>query len=91
MCLERRILRLSGPPLVSTRNNSTANSPNYESAVTFYQDILTSRVCNDHPLPCNAAGDCVSKEDAAEIFELGNLEFEYVRLQLHLVFVLTPD
>jgi hypothetical protein len=55
--------------------NSTAVWP---STFTFYQDILTSRVCNDHPLPCNAAGDCVSKEDAAEIFELGNLEFDYL-------------
>ncbi|KAI0289333.1 histidine phosphatase superfamily [Russula brevipes] len=50
----------------------------WPSTFTFYQDILTSRVCNDHPLPCNAAGECVSEEDAAEIFELGNLEFDYL-------------
>jgi hypothetical protein len=91
MCLERRILRLSGHPLVSAQNDGAENTSNYPSAVTFYQDILTARVCNGHPLPCNAAGDCVSEEDAAEIFELGNLEFEYVPLQLHLVFVFTPD
>ncbi|KAF8258566.1 histidine phosphatase superfamily [Lactarius quietus] len=55
--------------------NSTAVWPN---TFTFYQDILTSRICNDHPLPCNAAGDCVSEEDAAKIFELGNIEFDYL-------------
>ncbi|KAH9052594.1 histidine phosphatase superfamily [Lactarius vividus] len=44
----------------------------------FYQDILTSRVCNDHPLHCNAAGDCVSEEDAKKIFELGNVEANYL-------------
>ncbi|KAH8994589.1 phosphoglycerate mutase-like protein [Lactarius akahatsu] len=54
---------------------STAAWP---SSFLFYQDILTARVCNDHPLPCNAAGGCVSEEDAAEIFELGNLEGDYL-------------
>ena len=44
--------------------------------VIYYQDIFTSRVCNNHPLPCNAAGDCVTEEDADNIFELGNLEYE---------------
>ncbi|KAH9067513.1 phosphoglycerate mutase-like protein [Lactarius vividus] len=55
--------------------DSTAAWP---SSFMFYQDILTARICNDHPLPCNAAGDCVSEEDAAEIFELGNLEADYL-------------
>ncbi|KAH9956432.1 histidine phosphatase superfamily [Russula dissimulans] len=50
----------------------------WPSTFTFYQDVLTSRVCNDHPLPCNAAGECVSEEDAAKIFELGNLESDYL-------------
>ncbi|KAI0302453.1 phosphoglycerate mutase-like protein [Multifurca ochricompacta] len=50
----------------------------WPSTFAFYQDVLTSRVCNDHPLPCNAAGDCVSEQDAAEIFELGNYEFDYL-------------
>ncbi|KAF8504883.1 phosphoglycerate mutase-like protein [Russula emetica] len=45
---------------------------------SFYQDIVTARVCNDHPLPCNAAGDCISEEDAAQIFELANLEANYL-------------
>lgn len=44
--------------------------------VTFYQDALTSRVCSNHPIPCDEAGECVFEEDAAEIFELGNLDFE---------------
>ncbi|KAI9454987.1 phosphoglycerate mutase-like protein [Lactarius psammicola] len=42
-----------------------------------YQDVLTSRTWNDHPLHCNAARDCVSEEDAAEVFALGNLEFDH--------------
>jgi hypothetical protein len=41
-----------------------------------YQDVLTARTCNDHPLPCNTAGDCVSEEDAAEVFAPSNLEVE---------------
>lgn len=44
--------------------------------VAFYHDVLTARVCNDRPLPCNTAGECVSEEDAAKIFELINLESE---------------
>jgi len=59
-------------------NGRAGSLSNGFGAVTFYQDILTSRVCNDHPLPCNAAGECISEEDAAEIFELGNLEFDYL-------------
>ncbi|KAH9980673.1 phosphoglycerate mutase-like protein [Russula compacta] len=50
----------------------------WPSTFTFYQDVLTSRVCNDHPLPCNEAEECVSEDDAAKIFELGNLEFDYL-------------
>ncbi|KAI0264145.1 phosphoglycerate mutase-like protein [Gloeopeniophorella convolvens] len=50
----------------------------WPNSFMFYQDVLTSRVCNDHPLPCNTAGDCVSEEDAAQIFELGNIEFDYL-------------
>jgi len=48
------------------------------SVFLSYQDIVTARVCNDHPLPCNAAGDCISEEDAAQIFELANLEADYL-------------
>jgi len=55
--------------------NSNAVWPN---TFTFYQDVVTARVCNDHPLPCNAAGDCISEEDAAKVFELGNLEYDYL-------------
>ncbi|KAI9429543.1 phosphoglycerate mutase-like protein [Lactarius psammicola] len=60
--------------VLGTKNSSAV----WPSTFTFYQDILTSRVCNDHPLPCNSAGECVSEEDAAEIFELTNLEADYL-------------
>ncbi|KAH9994292.1 phosphoglycerate mutase-like protein [Russula vinacea] len=56
----------------------TTNSTEWTSTFIYYQDIFTSRVCNNHPLPCNAAGDCVSEEDADKTFELGNLEFDYI-------------
>jgi hypothetical protein len=49
---------------------------NHFVPVSSYQDVVTARTCNDHPLPCNAVGDCVSEADAAEIFALGNFEAE---------------
>jgi len=56
--------------------NST--SPYWRLSFSAYQDVITARTCNDHPLPCNAAGDCVSEADATEIFALGNFEADYL-------------
>ncbi|KAF8483947.1 phosphoglycerate mutase-like protein [Russula ochroleuca] len=56
----------------------TTNSTEWTTTFTYYQDVVAARICNGHPLPCNGSGDCVSEEDADEIFELGNLEFDYI-------------
>ena len=41
-------------------------------------DTFTSRTCNDHPLPCNSTGACVSEEDAATVHSLGDWEYNYI-------------
>jgi len=61
--------------VLGTKNSTSAV---WTSTFMAYQDVLTARTCNDHPLPCNAAGDCISEEDAAEIFALGNFEADYL-------------
>ena len=61
-----------------TVSHSANTSVNCRGAVVLYQDVVTSRVCHDLPLSCNVAGECISEEDAAKIFELGNIEAECV-------------
>lgn len=34
-------------------------------------DVITSRLCNFQPLPCNAQGNCVTAADAAKVFDIG--------------------
>ena len=41
-------------------------------------DALTARTCHGHPLPCDAAGTCVSEADAASVFAIGDFEYESV-------------
>ena len=43
-------------------------------------DALTARTCNGHPLPCSGtnASVCVSEEDAASVFAIGDFEYECV-------------
>jgi hypothetical protein len=41
-------------------------------------DTLSSRTCHGNPLPCNAIGACVSKEDANTVFALGDWEYNWV-------------
>ena len=41
-------------------------------------DTFSSRTCHGHPLPCNATGACVSKEDANTVFALGDWEYKWV-------------
>lgn len=41
-------------------------------------DTFTSRTCNGHPLPCNSTGACVSEQDAAKVFAIGDLEYNYI-------------
>ncbi|THG96106.1 hypothetical protein EW145_g7840 [Phellinidium pouzarii] len=41
-------------------------------------DTFTSRTCNDHPLPCNSTGACVSEEDASRVHAIGDFEYNYI-------------
>ncbi|EIW76979.1 phosphoglycerate mutase-like protein [Coniophora puteana RWD-64-598 SS2] len=41
-------------------------------------DTFTSRTCNDHPLPCNASGACVTWEEAETVFGIGDWEYNYI-------------
>jgi len=41
-------------------------------------DALTARTCHGHPLPCDAAGTCVSEADAASVFAIGDFEYDYI-------------
>ncbi|KAH9033546.1 histidine phosphatase superfamily [Lactarius pseudohatsudake] len=76
--LKKRLDTVLGTESSTISLSYSLSTPNHQSAVVLYQDILTARTCNNHPLPCNAAGDCVSEEDAEEIFELGNFELDYL-------------
>lgn len=41
-------------------------------------DALTARTCHGHPLPCNKAANdtCVSENDAASVFAIGDFEYK---------------
>lgn len=41
-------------------------------------DVLTARTCHGHPLPCNRATNntCVSEDDAASVFAIGDFEYK---------------
>lgn len=57
----------------------TANLSAWTSWYDHYFDTFTSRTCAGHPLPCNAAtGACVSEEDAAGVFAIGDFEYNYI-------------
>lgn len=42
-------------------------------------DTFTSRTCHGRPLPCNASGACVSEDDAARVFAIGDFEYKWVQ------------
>ncbi|KAI0262811.1 phosphoglycerate mutase-like protein [Gloeopeniophorella convolvens] len=50
----------------------------WESWYDHYFDALSARTCHGHPLPCNTAGACVSEQDAATVFALGDFEYDYI-------------
>ncbi|KAL6303379.1 phosphoglycerate mutase-like protein [Sparassis latifolia] len=56
----------------------TAGLSSWSSWYDHYFDTFTSRTCHGHPLPCNAKGECVSAEDAARVFALGDFEYNYI-------------
>jgi hypothetical protein len=42
-----------------------------------YFDVFSARMCHGHLLPCNSASVCVSEDDAARVFSLGDFEYMY--------------
>ncbi|KAH9927379.1 phosphoglycerate mutase-like protein [Amylocystis lapponica] len=56
----------------------TANLSAWTSWYDHYFDTFTSRTCNGHPLPCNASGACVSVDNAAQVFSIGDFEYNYI-------------
>ncbi|KZT19843.1 phosphoglycerate mutase-like protein [Neolentinus lepideus HHB14362 ss-1] len=57
----------------------TSNLSAWTSWYDHYFDTFTSRTCAGHPLPCNATtGACVSEQDAATVFAIGDFEYNYI-------------
>ena len=52
-----------------------------------YFDAFSSRMCHGHALPCNTTGICVSDDDAAKVFALGDHEYKYDSKFLDSVFM----
>jgi len=50
----------------------------WSSWYDHYFDVLSSRTCHGHPLPCNSTSACVSEDDAARVFALGDFEYNYI-------------
>ncbi|KAI9463914.1 phosphoglycerate mutase-like protein [Russula earlei] len=56
----------------------TAGLDAWASWYDHFFDALSARTCHGHPLPCNAAGTCVSEADAASVFAIGDFEYDYI-------------
>ncbi|KAH9957830.1 histidine phosphatase superfamily [Russula dissimulans] len=57
----------------------TAGLDAWSSWYDHFFDALTARTCHGHPLPCNnATGACVSKDDAASVYAIGDFEYNYI-------------
>jgi len=69
---------------LKARLDKVLGTAGYSKFSTWYDpyfDILTSRMCHGHPLPCNqATGECVSEADAASVFEIGDFEYKWASL-----------
>jgi len=56
----------------------TGDLQDWGSWYDHYFDTFTARTCHGHPLPCTANGNCISSEDAADVFSLGDFEYNYI-------------
>ncbi|KIJ51212.1 hypothetical protein M422DRAFT_158528 [Sphaerobolus stellatus SS14] len=56
----------------------TAGLSAWSSWYDHFFDTFSSRTCNAHSLPCNSTGACVSLEDAATVFSIGDFEYNYI-------------
>ncbi|KAK9381864.1 histidine phosphatase superfamily [Kockiozyma suomiensis] len=52
----------------------------WHSWFDHYFDNLSSRTCHQLPLPCNVtnATDCITQEQAEQVFRLGDYEYNYI-------------
>ena len=69
--LKKRLDRLSGV---------NPNATDWSMSWDHYFDNLSARLCHDKPLPCSIDDptDCVSMEEAEEVFRLGEYEYSFV-------------
>ena len=69
--LRARLDRLSG---VDPKDEEWSQSWDH------YFDNLSSRLCHDKPLPCSESNssDCVTREEADQVFRLGLYEYSYI-------------
>ncbi|KAI0054788.1 phosphoglycerate mutase-like protein, partial [Artomyces pyxidatus] len=56
----------------------TAGLADWASWYDHFFDTFSSRTCNGHTLPCNSTGACVSEADAAQVFAIGDFEYNYI-------------
>ncbi|KIM51609.1 hypothetical protein SCLCIDRAFT_142949 [Scleroderma citrinum Foug A] len=56
----------------------TGGREDWHSWYDHFFDSFTSRTCHSHPLPCNVSGGCISEEDAANVFAIGDWEYNYL-------------
>ncbi|KAI0920703.1 hypothetical protein AcV5_010377 [Taiwanofungus camphoratus] len=56
----------------------TTGLSDWNSWYDHFFDTFSSRTCHGHPLPCNSTGACVSEQDAARVFAIGDFEYNYI-------------
>ena len=56
------------------------NASDWHMSFDHYFDNLSARLCHNKPLPCNIVNttDCVSMEEADEVFRLGEYEYSFI-------------
>ncbi|EMD35002.1 hypothetical protein CERSUDRAFT_157771 [Gelatoporia subvermispora B] len=61
-----------------TALTGTTGMTAWTSWYDHFFDTFTSRTCHGHPLPCNSSGACVSEDQAAQVFAIGDFEYNYI-------------
>ena len=57
-----------------------SNASDWHMSFDHYFDNLSARLCHQKPLPCNLQNttDCVTIEEAEEVFRLGEYEYSFI-------------
>ncbi|KAI0369550.1 phosphoglycerate mutase-like protein [Pilatotrama ljubarskyi] len=72
---------LEANAILKARLDATLGTAGLDAWASWYDhffDTFSSRTCNGHPLPCNSTGACVSEQDAAQVFAIGDFEYNYI-------------